>query len=57
MYKRTRWACQSLTMRERCWNEGPGVFRMHANTSGGGKIRLVIEAPVFGADATAKGLF
>ena len=38
-------------------NEGPGVFRMHVHTSSGGKIRLVIEAPVFSTDATAQGLF
>ena len=37
-------------------NEGPGVFRMHVHTSSGGKVRLVIEAPIISADATAKGL-
>ena len=37
-------------------DEGPGVFSMHVHTSSGGKVRLVIEAPIFSADATAKGL-
>ena len=34
-----------------------GVFSVHVYASGGSKIRLVVEAPIVGTDAAAKGLF
>ena len=33
--------------------EGPGVFCMHVHTSGGGKVRPMIETPVVSTDAAA----